>query len=195
VNNFFQITLAFFLGSIPFGLIVGRFYSVDIRKVGSGNIGATNVYRNLGKIPGILTFVFDIVKGILPILFFSLFSDLTLETQCILGLAAIVGHCFSPFLAGNGGKGVATSFGVFLYLNPISALIAFVSFVVTLLVSGFVSLGSLVSTLVLFASLVFLNGLDPVSFISLIVIFLVFFRHKDNLKRLIAGEENRFFKS
>jgi glycerol-3-phosphate acyltransferase PlsY len=195
MNVGLQIISAFFLGSVPFGLIVSRFYSVDIRKLGSGNIGATNVYRNLGKIAGILTFVFDLTKGILPILFFRLFSEVTVELQCILGLAAILGHCFSPFLKGNGGKGVATSFGVFLYLDFFSALIAFCSFLGVFFTTGFVSLGSLISTVVLFISSLYFNGLSAISFISLVVVFIVSFRHKENIKRLISGKENRFFKS
>jgi glycerol-3-phosphate acyltransferase PlsY len=118
-----------------------------------------------------------------------------LEFQCILGQAAILGHCFSPFLMGNGGKGVATSFGVFLYLDFFSALIAFCSFLGVFFISGFVSLGSLISTVVLFISSLYFNGLNAISFISFVVVLIVFFRHKENIERLISGKENRFFKS
>src|SRR5690606_35265233 len=114
------------------------------------------------------------------------------ESAAILGLAAILGHCFSPVLGGNGGKGIATSFGVFIYLAPAITFITFLIFVAVFYFSRYVSLASLVATFSL-SGLLFLNfGLHPVTFVGVFTTIVVFIRHRENIKRLLIGKENRF---
>ena len=118
---------AFFLGAIPVGYLVGRYHGVDVRSVGSGNIGATNVGRTLGKRAGAVTFVLDSLKGVaavfLPLLVTNDPGNLD-SLQPITGLLSLFGHCYSPFLNFRGGKGVATGFGMFVALSPIAAAIS-----------------------------------------------------------------------
>ena len=114
----------FAAGSIPFGLIIGKRLGVDIREKGSGNIGASNVTRVLGLIPGLVVALLDIAKGALPVLIARKYGGVA----TMVGWAAILGHCFSPWLGGKGGKGVATAFGVFLVVAPLSAVVAVIVF-------------------------------------------------------------------
>lgn len=186
---------SFFLGAIPFGLAISKMHGVDIRKQGSGNIGATNVYRTIGKFAGVSTFLLDLFKGVLAIeisRFLMTYPAEFSESAAILGLAAILGHCFSPFLNGRGGKGIATSFGVFMYLAPTVTFITFIIFAAVFYFSRYVSLSSLISTFSL-SVLLFLNyGLTPVTFVGVLTTLVVFLRHRENIKRLLVGKENRF---
>ena len=191
------LLVSFFVGSIPFGLWIGRIYGVDIRTLGSGNIGATNVYRNLGKLPGLATFFLDLFKGVFVILFGYLSSHLTLlgewYYQPLFGMSAVIGHCFSPFLKGNGGKGVATSFGVFLYLIPLQAIFAFLGFVFMFILTRYVSLASLFATLTIMVLTAYSFGFGSIMTLCIYVICLiVIIRHRENIKRLVEGKENRF---
>lgn len=201
---YFQVAIAlllsFFIGSVPFGLWIGKVYGVDIRTMGSGNIGATNVYRNLGKIPGLLTFLFDLLKGGIAIQCGALFPELKIVGldfyQPLLGVFAVLGHCYSPFLSWNGGKGVATSFGVLLFLVPPQALTAFFMFVVVFYFSRYVSLSSISASLTVLVFSVSQFGISSLLAVSVLVIScLVIMRHKDNIERLVAGKENRFTRS
>lgn len=191
------VVLAYVAGSIPAAHIAGRLHGVDLRKQGSGNLGATNVVRVLGWKTGIAVFLFDAAKGALPVIFFPRWTDSALDPRIlalIYGLAAIAGHVRPLFLKfGKGGKGVATASGVFVALAPIPMLIAFSVFVIVVLLSGYVSLGSLVSAAVLPALLAYTVGVrSPVFVVSVVLAAFVFWTHRANIGRLRRGEENRF---
>jgi len=195
------ILTAFLFGSIPSGLVVAKIFGVNIREVGSGNIGATNVLRCVGKKAGYLTFLMDMAKGVIPLLLidFLVSEGLVFEGGLqlsnlvpLMGLAAILGHCFSPFLKWNGGKGVATSFAVFLYIFPLGALLSFLLFAIVFYSSRYVSLASVVAAIAypLFCFLFSEGGI--VTLVGVIAGSLIIFRHKANIIRLIEGTENKF---
>lgn len=194
---------AYLTGAIPFGLLIPRLYGVpDIRKVGSGNIGATNVLRNCGVAPALIVTALDIAKGVLPVLAASLVASTVFPDREYLrlgaGLAAILGHIFPVYLGFRGGKGVNTALGAFLTLTTISALIALAVFIVTLTISRFVSLGSiLAATAFLGINLILYYGGDhSLNFIyvpiSILLLGMILFTHRSNIKRLLSGTENRF---
>ncbi len=185
------VVSAFVLGSVPVGVIVARIMGgVDPRSAGSGNIGATNVGRTSGKKAGLVTLAGDILKGALPVtLAFYLHAGTT--TIILAGAAAVAGHCFSPFLGFRGGKGVATACGVMAVVSPLSVLGSGAVFAVTVALWRYVSLGSIFAALTMPLFLALIPGsavyLPLGAFISLLVIL----KHKDNIKRLMAGKENR----
>ncbi len=190
--------MAYLLGSIPTSYLMGKMLKgIDIRKFGSGNVGATNALRVLGTKVGVITLIIDILKGFFAVLLGKLlipeFSDLML---IIIGIAAILGHIFTIFLKFKGGKGVATSAGVFIALTPIPLVIALFIFIVTVWISRYVSLGSILASLTLFSVELVINLKNSFSEIEkLIMIFVIalfiIIRHKSNLKRLLSGTENR----
>jgi len=190
--------LSYILGSIPFALVISLPQGIDPRKAGSKNPGATNVARLLGKKWGILTFIGDSGKGILALLLASFFlKDLTYSKELILagvGFFAVLGHLFSVFLKFKGGKGVATTIGVFLFLTPEAMLAGLCLFIIAVALSGYVSVGSLLTT----ASLPFLIYLFHYSseyiITSALLALLIWIKHKDNIKRLLKGEEKTWKK-
>jgi glycerol-3-phosphate acyltransferase PlsY len=198
------IIASYLLGSIPAAYIAGRASGVDLRKHGSGNLGATNVMRVLGTKLGLLVFAFDMAKGAGPVLYFPRFvpaaavpmGDPTVMA-ILCGIAAIIGHVRPIYLKfGKGGKGVATAAGVFLALAPVPTLLALMIFAVVLLASGFVSLGSLTSAVMLPVLLVITVGArSPVLVISVLVSLFVFWTHRANIRRLQDGQEHRFGKT
>ena len=190
---FFWIPVCFLIGSFPTAYLVGRLRGVDIRTVGSGNAGATNVFRTLGKAPGILTLSVDIVKGLVPVLLARSFFPLT-AVPVISGLAAVAGHSWSPFLRFKGGKGVATSAGVFLGLAPWAGLLAIAVFLGVFLWTRTVSIGSLAAAAVLPTASFLLYGPAPASWLALTVTALVVVKHVPNIRRLLKGEELAFGK-
>ncbi len=195
----FWIILAFLLGSIPVGFIVGKLKGVDVREHGSGNIGATNVGRTLGKGAGIFTLIADILKGVLAAWLgrFASPGEDALALGAILGFTAIAGHCFSPFLQFRGGKGVATALGVFLALAPIATLFGLLGFVIVFKLTRIVSLSSI--TAVVIVPLCIGLGADGeyhrlVLVLCIATSVLITCRHHDNLKRLFAGTEQQLGK-
>lgn len=193
------IALSFLLGAIPFGFLIGKSKGVDIRDAGSGNIGATNAGRVLGKKAGVLTLIIDVIKGAIAV-----FIAMQIETNpavwpeqaipAACGLAAIAGHCFSPFLSFKGGKGVATSLGAFVVLSPVAALTAVITFVVIVKFSGFVSLGSMIAAAALpIAVSMNLGGPYPAAILwaSILTAIIVVFKHRTNIERLREGNELR----
>jgi glycerol-3-phosphate acyltransferase PlsY len=192
---FLFTAIAFLIGAIPTGFLVGLLHGVDIRKHGSGNIGATNAKRVLGKKAGLYTLIGDALKGAVPILVLPLIDPSYESIRPVLGLAAILGHCFSPFLSFNGGKGVATSLGAFACLAPIALAAAIVVFVLNLSITKYVSLSSLLASVTL-AITVSLHTGNTNSSLLLIVAslacILIFARHKENIERLVAGTESKF---
>ena len=196
------IIASYLLGSIPAAHIAGKSKGIDLRKHGSGNLGATNVIRVLGAKVGLLVFAFDMAKGALPVALFPRLMPPTawpgdpVVAGILCGVAAIVGHVRPIYLKfGRGGKGVATSAGVFLALAPIQTLLTLLIFVVVLLVSGYVSLGSLISAVMLPVLLLLTVGpRSPLFAISVVVAAFVFWTHRANITRLRNGEEHRFGK-
>ncbi len=188
---------AYLLGSVPFGLLFAKMRGVDVRSVGSGNIGATNVTRVLGKGFGLLTFCADLSKGFVPVLVCRSVLPAGLETQTILaltGFGAVLGHCFPVFLGFRGGKGIATASGVFLGICPLALAAASVVFAVAFWLTRIVSVGSLLASLVLPVALHFLctGGGGPVEVMTWAVAFLVWWKHRGNIQRLLRGEELGF---
>jgi acyl phosphate:glycerol-3-phosphate acyltransferase len=186
---------AYFLGAIPIGYLIAKLYGVDIRKRGSGNIGATNVNRELGKVPGIITLVLDIAKGILAAQLAQIFGfDTAINLAPVLGLCAIVGHCFSPFLGFRGGKGVATALGVFLVIAPLQTVVAVILFALILGASRYVSLAS-ISAAVLVPLLIYAwewrPENDPTLAASIAASVLIIWRHRENIQRLLTGAEHK----
>jgi len=194
----FLTLLAYIIGSIPFGLLISKAKGVDIRKQGSGNIGATNVLRCLGKPLGITCFVLDALKGYLPAALFPMIGKILCPNAVgptfgiLFGAAAILGHNFPVFLKFKGGKGVATSAGVLLGVAPLAVVIGVLTWVLVFYTSGYVSLGSIVAALVVVAT-GWTAGYGSVIATALTLLgALTVWRHRENIKRLIAGTENNF---
>ena len=198
---------AYLVGSIPFGLIVARLANgVDIRTVGSGNIGATNVARSIGKSWGILVLVLDALKGMLPTLFFPFLTFTSTESgfvhaQALCGLAAILGHMFPCWLRFRGGKGVATALGVVVVLVPVGSAIAAGVFALSMAIWRTVSLSSILAAVSFAASGMWKMWPTPFSSetwslatFSLAIPLLIIMRHRSNIGRLLRGEEQRFGK-
>ena len=190
------VAAAYIFGSIPFGYLVVRLWKgVDVRTVGSGNIGATNVYRAAGVIPGVLVLLLDIGKGYLPLLFARNCSPAPVSSMFlfVVGIAAVVGHSYTIFLKGKGGKGVATSFGVMIGLFPIAALLTFAVWLAVLAAFRYVSLASITAAAALPFLIYFAQSRDLfLTGLGVLVFILILYRHGENIKRLAAGKENRF---
>ncbi len=186
------VLLSYVLGSIPTGLWLGQWLrKVDIREHGSRNIGATNTLRVLGKKLGAVALLGDMAKGVIAVLLIARLSDWE-YTPIACGLAAILGHTFSIFLKFKGGKGVATSAGVFFGLAPIPMAVALAVFIVTFLLTRMVSAGSILGAIAIGIA-VFVVQTDPVvRGIAVVVALLVIFRHRDNIRRIAQGKENKF---
>lgn len=182
---------AYLLGSVPTGLLLGKAYGIDVRKEGSGNIGATNLYRTVGRKVGVMTLVGDCLKGMLPVLAVK-FTSLPADYAAWVGLAAFLGHVFSVFLKFRGGKGVATALGVFLAMSPLAVAVALGVFVVLMLVWRYVSLGSIAAAAVMPIAVWALNGGRVMSIVTMLIAVIVIVRHLENIRRLVAGTENRF---
>ena len=186
---------AYLLGAVPFGLLVAKSRGVDIRTQGSGNIGATNVLRVIGKGWGIFTFVLDALKGFVPAFVFPRLVGLNPEWGVLFGIVAILGHSFPVYLNFKGGKGVATSAGMLLGVAPMAVLVGFVCWVLCMVFSRIVSLSSIVAAI---AVAVAVWVLDPnalvVNVALTILAALVIWLHRANIGRLLNGTENRFGK-
>ncbi len=193
VSGWLSIAGAYVLGGIPFGLLVARWIAgIDVRQHGSGNIGATNVYRVVGWRAGIIVWLLDVGKGWVPVTV-AHSAALKPEWQIAAGLAAVIGHSFSPFLGFRGGKGAATSLGVMLgVMWPVGA-IAFLLWAVTIALSGFVSLGTIVGALSLTPSTLVLYPGDRARLVFAVgAAMLTIARHRSNIRRLLNGTESRF---
>jgi acyl phosphate:glycerol-3-phosphate acyltransferase len=197
VENFVQneillVIASYLLGSIPTGLLLARAFGVDIRTAGSGNIGATNVYRTLGKRVGIMTLVGDCLKGLLPVLAAHYLFRFSVEWLALTGLAAFLGHVYTLFLRFKGGKGVATALGVFLALSPLSVLAALAIFAFVLWKWRYVSLASITAAASIPLLITLLDRQRVIILMSIIISAIVIAKHRDNISRLRAGTENRF---
>lgn len=195
------ILASYLLGAVPFGLLIARARGVDIRQVGSRNIGATNVLRSVGKPWGILTFVFDALKGFVPALVFPMIGNATgagfqsLEVPALAcGVAAILGHNFPVYLKFKGGKGVATSAGALLGIAPAAAGVGVVVWALFFFTLRFVSLASIAAAATIPAAGWLLYAKSGFLLPSALTLLgaLVIWRHKANIQRLLAGTESRF---
>ncbi|MGX7347726.1 glycerol-3-phosphate 1-O-acyltransferase PlsY [Aerococcus vaginalis] len=192
--NIVFVIFSYLMGSIPFGVIVGKkFYHKDLRDYGSGNIGTTNAFRVYGPAGGFLVFFLDMMKGSLAIWIAQLLSIFTWN-PLIFGIAAIFGHTFSFFLKFKGGKAVATSFGAAFAYAPLFAIAAISVFFVVLFLSRMVSLASVIALIAASLMATFIPGTSLIFRVIVYVItVLIIIRHKDNLKRIINGTESRVF--
>lgn len=194
----FYILFAFFSGSVPWSWLLGKFRGVDIRKEGSGNTGATNLFRVCGRRVGFTGLFLDALKGALPVLAakYGIAGFSIPAGQWVLAAAsvfAVIGHVFSPWLGFRGGKGVATTLGVLLILSPLTVAVGFIVFLLVLSTARYVSLGSISAAVAMIPAVFILEPGDPsIQIIICLVAVLIIVRHKSNIVRLLRGEENRF---
>jgi glycerol-3-phosphate acyltransferase PlsY len=190
---------AFLLGSIPFGMLLARAKGVDIRTVGSGNIGATNVVRALGPKVGLAVFVLDVLKGTIPALIAAQVvqapvGGVQIQTiSMLMGVIAILGHMFSPFIGFKGGKGVATGFGAALGAIPGAALVGLAVISLTVALTRYVSLGSILAAISvpIVSMLVFRDSLQLLPILVVMAAFIIW-KHRANIERLRNGTESKF---
>jgi len=207
------LLIGFAFGSIPTGFVVAKLHGVDVRKMGSGNIGSTNVLRNLGKKAGAMTLAGDILKALIPLFITNALFGGPAETKYLVtmytGLGAVAGHDFSPWLSFKGGKGIATSGGVILYTDPRFFLTVLVTVIGTAALTGYVSLGSLMAAVIyIVVHFVVIGRGDFFAFgsavrtyapqykaeiliIAVIMAGMAIWRHKGNIERLLQGKENK----
>jgi glycerol-3-phosphate acyltransferase PlsY len=207
------ILISYLVGSIPFAYLIGRiFKNIDLRRHGSGNLGSTNAFRVLGTPLGVLVQIFDIGKGLIVVLFLSTFlyhnlpftnltpfDDITI-LKIIAGISAVIGHTFSVFMGFKGGKGINTALGMLISLSPVDVSISLGFFILVLISSGYVSLGSVVASFTFPMTMfirenlfnVEITGYDTLIFFSIAVSILLIYNHRANIKRLLIGTENRF---
>ena len=191
----FIVVLAsiYLIAAIPTGIVLAKVMGYeDVRGKGSGNIGATNVYRVAGKLPGILTLAGDILKGFLPLLACKTWLDPTSTQLGIACAMAIVGHCYPVYLKFRGGKGIATALGIFLVISPIAVFGAAIVFGITVATTRFVSLASVLAAMSAPLLVLMLNEPQPIFLATLFIATLIIWRHRSNIKRLLDGAEDRF---
>jgi glycerol-3-phosphate acyltransferase PlsY len=195
MNQILFSIAAYLFGAIPFGLLVAKSRGVDIRAQGSGNIGATNVFRVLGKGWGIFTFVLDALKGFIPSFLFPRLAGLDPDWGVLFGIVAILGHSFPVYLKFKGGKGVATSAGMLLGVAPMAVLVGLVCWVLCMVFSRIVSLSSIVAAIAVAVAVWVLDPTALVVNVALTILaVLVIWLHRANIGRLLNGTENRFGK-
>ena len=182
---------AYFLGAIPFALLVTRWGTgVDVRRVGSGNPGAANVWRSTGPARGLAVLVLDCAKGAAAVMI-ARAAGLDHETQALAGLAVVLGHVFPPWLRFHGGKGVAAAAGAFVIVSPIALGVAFVAFAIAVALTRYVSLGSVLGAIALVVSVVVLREPSGVIGAAALVAMVIILRHRENIARLRRGTELR----
>ena len=195
------VIISYLIGSIPTGLLLSKATGVDIRRSGSGNIGATNVTRLLGKKLGALTLAGDVLKAVLPMLaahWYFLRSGVAVTSNevdlavTLCGGAAFLGHMYSLYLKFKGGKGVATALGVFIVLEPLAALISLLLFIAVVYFSGYVAVGSLMVSALMTLWIWLLKGSPNHVFLAFFIGVLIWIKHADNIKRLFEGTETNW---
>jgi glycerol-3-phosphate acyltransferase PlsY len=186
------LVAAYLLGSIPFSFLVARAFGVaDVRQVGSGNVGASNVLRSAGKAAGVLALLLDVAKGVVaPLLAAHVLPDQP-TVAALAAVAAVLGHMFPLWLRFQGGKGVATALGAFVPLVPKAVAGATLAFLLTLIVTRYVSAGSIVGAMTLAALAFVFGGSSAVAWAAAFTAALVVVRHRSNLQRLWGGSERR----
>ncbi|MCI0433048.1 MAG: glycerol-3-phosphate 1-O-acyltransferase PlsY [Gemmatimonadetes bacterium] len=187
------LALAYLIGATPTSLLVGRLMGVDLRREGSGNLGATNAFRVLGWKPALPILIVDVAKGWFPTWAFPLWVERASPSSALLfGAAAIVGHVYSVWVGFRGGKGVATSAGVLLALAPLGLLAGLVVWTGLVWATGYVSLASIVAAPTVAVVVWLLMGNSPVFWLTVAVAAFIVWAHRSNIRRLAAGQENRF---
>lgn len=189
------VPAAYLIGSIPFGLLIGKKMGIDLRASGSKNIGATNVLRTAGKLPALLTLIGDSLKGAIPLLLLRTMSGNAASGaefwEGVIGLTAVIGHIFPVFLSFKGGKGVATGFGVIAVYSPVSAAVALLVWILVAALTRYSSLAAISAVL----SLPFIYLLSGGSFIKIffgiLLAILIVLKHQQNIKKLVNGTESR----
>ena len=183
------ILIGYLSGSIPTGYWIGRLKGIDLRSLGSGSTGATNVLRNVGKFPALVTFIVDILKGFLPVYYSYKFTSNDYIT-ILVSIFCIVGHSKSIFLNFKGGKSSATALGILIGISPIVALISFSIWLIVVLVSRYSSLGSIVAVPLAPVWFYFFHLPNVYIWLGIfIAVYIVLIRHRDNIKRLLNGTE------
>jgi len=208
INYWLFILAGYLIGGTPFGFVIGKLRGVDVRTVGSKNIGATNVYRTVGHKWGFLAFFCDFLKGFLPTLiawlvvkdhpqWFAAKEGMLAALPVWVGLACVVGHTLTPYMKFKGGKGVATAFGMLMAQIPWLVLAAFAVFVVTVWLSHYISLGSILAASLLAVAIWIPNPLAqptlPLQIVMTIIGVFVVYKHKSNIVRLVKGCENKIY--
>ena len=184
---------AYLIGAIPTGVLLTRLAGIgDVRQAGSGNIGATNVYRVAGRRLGILTLVGDALKGMLPVLVAAGFLHLSGTQTAMVAAAAFLGHCYPVYLGFKGGKGVATALGIYLVLSPLAVLGALLIFAAILWKWRYVSLGSITAAVTTPVLILLVERSLPLFLATLFISAMVVLRHRVNIERLLNGTESRF---
>ncbi len=202
LNLILLLVVSYLLGSFPTAILAGKILkNIDIREHGSGNAGATNVFRVLGWKAAIVVLLIDMLKGFIPVFYLAPYwapgIQYVIYFQLLAAIAAILGHMFTIFAGFKGGKGVGTSAGAFLGLAPIPLLLALLIFIIVVAFSKYVSLGSLLASLtfliILLVQKFLLHQNIPqiLLVISVIIVGLIWYAHRSNIKRLLAGQENR----
>ena len=182
------ISISYLMGSIPFGLILTKiFLKKDIREVGSGNIGATNVLRTGNKTIGYLTLILDVIKAVIPVLYIKIKFP---ELIYISSLLVFIGHVFPVWLKFKGGKGVATYVGILFSINYILAIVFAFSWLIIFFISKYSSIGSILSSLTI-SIFIFLNSSYENEYFFIIIFVLILYTHRENVKRLINKEESK----
>ena len=197
--NILGLLVSYLIGSIPSAVWVGRtFYNTDVREYGSGNAGATNTFRVLGKKPGIVVLIMDVLKGLLAVKVAYIMGDYDshspefIDFEIALAICGLLGHIFPVYVGFRGGKGVATMLGILIGIHPEAAFFCAISFIITLLISGYVSLGSMVSAITFpVVIMVFYSTNSSINIFSLAVSILVLVTHQRNIERIFRNEESR----
>ena len=187
------VVVGYLIGSIPFGLVLGKALGIDVRQAGSGNIGATNVNRLLGKKMGAITLLADAGKAVLPMMAAAKLLEGQPMAQfwvAATGGAAFLGHLYPLYLKFKGGKGVATALGIFFYVQPLAVALCIVIFVAVVRVWGYVSLGSLLAAALMPLLVFLLEGPGYKTYLALVIAVLIWLKHAENIRRLIKHEEN-----
>ncbi len=196
-QTFIFAVAAYLFGSIPFGKLIARKVAhIDITQKGSGNIGATNVARELSIKWGILTLILDMLKGFVPVVLFACVASKAGMGHniglSVVGLSALSGHQFSVFLRFRGGKGVGTALGIYLAMSPLSCLVALMLFILVVYIWDFVSLASMLSALAMPLLFALFGKTPPLIIGAVIAAALIVIKHKDNIQRLVKGDERKW---
>jgi acyl phosphate:glycerol-3-phosphate acyltransferase len=199
VDLILSIIIGYLLGSIPFGLLAGKIKGIDIRTVGSGNIGATNIYRNLGVVPAIIVFALDLLKGTISIYIAQAILPASTPFMAreyyivFAGVAAMIGHMYSCWIGFNGGKGAATSLGILLGIAPDLFIIAIIYVILCIAITRYVSVTSMTGVVLLAILMLAFHKPMPYFVATLIVAVFMIYKHIPNIKRLLSGTEPRIW--
>ena len=197
--NIIGLILAYLVGSIPSAVWVGRqFYGIDVREFGSGNAGATNTFRVLGKKPGIAVLIMDVLKGFLAVKLAYIVGDYSsdspefIDFELALAVCGLMGHIFPVYVGFRGGKGIATMLGILIGVHPQAALICAIVFIITLLLSGYISLSSMMAGITFpIVIMVFYSTNSSINIFSLAVAVIILVTHQRNIERILSKEESK----